>query len=147
MVWDVYDYINEQYFYSAMQFRKCEGHLDIPVTYVDENGLRLGEWINKLRRLRKKNDSTISSYLVTRLDQLGMTFGKTTYETKWDEQYSHALEYYNAHFTLEMPSDYIAENGTNPYKWLLRQRKSRKNGLLSREQIERLDRLHLLIPS
>lgn len=53
MVLDVPDYLWEKNYHSALEYHRKHGHLEVPIEYVDKNGLRLGYWLASLRSSRR----------------------------------------------------------------------------------------------
>ena len=43
MIWSVPDYLFESYYAAAVQYHQVHGDLEVPIGYVDENGIRLGQ--------------------------------------------------------------------------------------------------------
>ena len=62
----------EQNFQLAEEYYFKNNNLEIPTTYVTENGFRLGTWISRQRR--KYNQSTLDTEKIEKLDQINMVW-------------------------------------------------------------------------
>lgn len=65
----------------------------------------------------------------------------------WDTYYLAAKEYYRIHGNIRMTKNYVTESGLTLGSWLQTQRRVRagkKNGCLSEEQIQKLDKLDMV---
>ncbi len=56
MVWDVVDYLWEQNYAAARRYYEQNGNLDVPIHYIDKEGIRLGDWILKMRTARQRRN-------------------------------------------------------------------------------------------
>lgn len=126
----------ENAYAEACKYRKENGHLNVPPSYVTESGLRLGRWI---RRQREMYGTTLSEDRKKRLDALGMVWKP---ENPWNVKFRLVQQYYKTHGHTNMPADYVVE-GVWLRRWLSEQ-KARLNGTarsakeLSVEQAELL---------
>lgn len=145
MVWDSVADLNwERNFSAAQQYFKEYGHLDVPVKYTTDSGLRLGAWLSSLRAWN--NAGAHPKYLTPerkeQLAQIGMIWDVLDYY--WERNYQAAVEFYHANGHLEVPAKYVSENGVRLGAWIAMQR-SLRNGRIQRgtpptaQQIERLD--------
>ena len=66
-VWDVPDYNWEKSFNRLIAFKNREGHFRIPTQLIEEEGFKLGSWVNRQR----KSKSTMSPEKVQKLDDIG----------------------------------------------------------------------------
>ncbi len=132
------------YYASATRYFEENGNLEIKSTYIDKNGLNLGNWICTLRALRKNGSS--SNYLIPerieKLNAIGMVWNQPNYA--WERNYLAAMEYYHEHGDLNIPFSYES-NGIKLGLWIhrLRYSYSGEHGYarLTDEQISRLDEL------
>lgn len=124
---------NEAYERLAV-YQKKNGHVRVPVAYVDKTGFALGKWVS-----RQKSSSDLSPEKKEKLMALGMIFGKTD---PWELRYSLAKRFYEEHGHLKIPANYTAE-GVNLNKWLSEQRQirlgNRTGKSLTQDQIARLN--------
>jgi len=66
---------------------------------------------------------------------------KETEETPWDVAYEHLATYRKEHTNTLVPQFYSTDDGFTLGFWLLKLRQDRASGLLTEEQINRLDKL------
>lgn len=133
----------EQYFAAASVYAAEHGNLQISKSYVTPGGLKLGEWVLSMRRIRRgSKDGTLTPERIARLDSLGMVWDNPQ-ELAWERNYALAKEYFEKYGDLRVPADYVAPDGTKLGAWISNQRTARKEGrqqaLLSAERIARLD--------
>lgn len=57
----------------------------------------------------------------------------------WEDNYIEAKRYYEAMGNVEIPHDYVSEDGLWPGIWIQEQRRRLRSGALTAEQIERLN--------
>lgn len=113
MQWSTrHDVAWQQNFEAACRYKEQNGHLEVPVAYVSEDGCRLGKW------LRHQRDSYRAGGLSTerteKLLAIGMNF---TPEDPWESKFNLARTYYEEHGDLNMKSNYVVE-GVWLAKWL-----------------------------
>lgn len=138
MVWDVPDYLWERNFAAAVEYHREHGDLNIPVDYVDRNGIRLGAWMFNIRHgLKNKNGRTqLTAEQIARLDELGMNWaGK--HNATWDKAYRAAYQYKKMNGNLDIPAAYVTADGISLGRWIRRQ----KTAKLTEERRNKLDAL------
>lgn len=136
MVWDVPDYLWERNFASAVEYHREHGDLNIPVDYVDRNGIRLGAWMFNIRHgVKNKNGRTqLTAEQIARLDELGMNWaGK--HNATWDKAYRAACQYKKKNGNLDIPAAYVTADGISLGRWIRRQ----KTAKLTEERRNKLD--------
>ena len=143
MVWDGLDFAWMQNYSAAMNYYKNHGDLRPPMHYVDENGVRLYDWLVSVRSDRRRG---ITSYLtedrIAALDQIGMEW-RNPNEVRWYEAYSLAQDYYSEHGDLEMSHQYKAPNGYCLGAWVNKQKKKFREGKLDEPYISLLNELDI----
>lgn len=137
-IWDKTGQNWERYYAAASDFYEKEGHLDIPVKYVTKDGLQLGIW---LRRKAMERD-LLPEKKVEALEAIGMIWGGR-YDSKWDEKFRLAEQYYQKNGNLDVPKEYKVQ-GVRLGRWLSALRSARvKPGnshyRLDAERIRQLD--------
>lgn len=123
MVWDVPDYLWERNYAAAVEYHRQRGNLEVPIDYVDKNGIRLGAWISNVRNsVKNKNGrAQLTPEQIARLDELGMNWsGK--HNSTWEKAYKVACRYKQEHGNLDVPSAYTAPGGFALGRWIRRQR-------------------------
>lgn len=127
MLWSVPDYLWEENFGAAMRFYKENGHLDIPVAYIAENGLKVGTWVRRQRNLRtgKAVGAELTDEQIARLDSIGMIW-KNKIETAWENGYHEARKYFEKYENLDVAVSYVTENGFKLGGWIADRRSKRE---------------------
>ena len=139
MIWNVPDYLFETYYAAAVRYHREHGDLDVPVRYVDSEGIRLGQWLTNLKTSRNQQAKNykLTEEQTARLDALGMIWGNR-YEKQWDDAFQALCEYYQKNGTFDIPVSYKTESGIQLGRWIRRQRDFFEQGKLDEERIEKL---------
>ncbi len=143
MIWDVPDYLWEQNFAAAMRYHQKHGNLDVPATYVGEDGTRLGAWLCGMRRARADKNYRISDEQIAKLDSLGMVW-ESANSRKWETGYGAARVYHLKYNSLDVPASYVDSNGFRLGGWIADQREKFRAGKLRPERKVRLDELGMV---
>ncbi|MCD7833067.1 MAG: Helicase associated domain protein, partial [Lachnospiraceae bacterium] len=145
MIWAKNDFFWERNYAAACQYYREHGNLDVPGTYVDADGIRLGSWLHRLRKERKKyseapseKENPLTEDQIRRLDTIGMVWEKIN-DTKWEKGYQAAKDYAARHGDLLVPANYVTEDGFQLGTWIKNQRTRYQNKKLSDSRKERLD--------
>lgn len=116
----------ENMYEEAKKFFIEKGHLKVPISYVTEDGYKLGVWI----KTQGSNCNPMSERGKL-LSQIGMSFGKkVSSEDIWMEKYRLAKIFYEKYGHLEIPGYFITDDGFTYNKdgkvklgmWLAKQR-------------------------
>jgi superfamily II DNA or RNA helicase len=108
---------------------------DTPInSYVTECGVKLGSWFNEQRQ--NKMNGKLSQERIKLLEKIPNWFWKIDYQIKWYDHYT----------LLKSNNDtpiisYVTECGVKLGSWCHTQRENKKNGRLSIEQIELLEKI------
>jgi DNA or RNA helicases of superfamily II len=134
MIWDKVSYTWEQNYLACTNYYIANGNLDIPYDRVSKDGLRIGDWIRRIRRMAEK----LTDEQITRLNAIGMVWSDK-YTRQWERGYRQAQRHHRAHGNLAVPISYVDEQGYPLGKWL----KNHVDGSikLTQERKEKLDRL------
>lgn len=133
----------ERYYEAAKKYYEENSNLLAPYSYVNENGINIGQWL-VTQRMAKKNGIRkwgFSEERSARLDEIGMVWDVPDY--LWEENYEAAVRYHRENGDLDVPAKYVDSEGICLGVWLDSMRKSRRTGSrsLTAEQISRLDKL------
>ena len=144
MIWDsLRDVSWNKHFNAAKQYFLSYNSLNPPIDYICSDGTELGKWLSRLRTYRKSG--ICSNYLtperIKMLDTLNMVWDVPDY--LWNENYSAALEFFKTNGHLIVPHGYISQNGIKLDTWISKLRRQKQSGLLKKEQIEKLNELHM----
>ncbi len=138
MVWDVPAYQWERNYASAKRYYQRNGNLDVPSAYIDEEGISLGAWVRKMRRVGQ--NSALSQEQIRRLNLIGMKWEPKREET-WEKSFAAAWDYQKEYGSLEIPVSFTARDGCRLGKWVRRQREAYQAGALSRERVQKLEEI------
>jgi len=143
MIWSKLDFLWERNYTAAVAYFKQCGNLEMSHDYVNEDGIRLGSWLNGLRIQYRKNPDSLSELKVRLLEQLGIRW-HTKYENQWEKSFIEAMTYYKVNSNLNVPTAYTTESGFALGKWLGRQRDSEKLGKLCKTKHKRLSDIGMI---
>ena len=129
----------------AVQYWKKYGTLDIPMSYVCEDGFGLGRWLGTARATYKRKLSAGLDPLTTphirALDEMGYKWELV--DTFFDDGLAHAKNYYQMYGTLDIAKSVVMEDGYQLGKWISAMRQRYKqtghNAPLTAAQIEQLE--------
>lgn len=125
MIWDKLAYKWEQGYEAARQYYEEYGNLDVPSGYTTESGFRLGNWIGTQRQIQRGTNPgalPLTGEQIARLNQIGMNWSGKQGES-WDRHYEAAREYAKRTGTLNVPYDYVTEEGVKLGRWIDQQRR------------------------
>lgn len=118
MVWDTFSFRWERNFLACSRYYLEHGDLDIPSGYVSPEGLRIGAWLARLRRMKKRGGPAApTAEQAARLEAIGMDW-RDAYDREWEKGYRHAVQYQKAHGDLAVPGAYVCRDGFPLGKWL-----------------------------
>lgn len=140
MVWDMERARWERQYQAASAYYQEHGSLDIPVCYETPEGLRLGRWIQRMRRDYKKG--VLEKDDVDRLEAIGITWDVS--DRQWEEFYQAAQRYCREHGNLRIAPRYVDPDGTRLGTWIQRVRKWYKQNKLTGEQVKRLESIGMI---
>ena len=152
MVWDVSEFLWEQYFAAAKEYYKEYGNLDVPTHYRTADGKKLGRWIanqkkdyreknkfedltgqaqkkenqtEKTQQISKKKRKGLSKEQEKRLEAIGITWG-VKHNATWEKSYAAASKYYQEYKTLDVSASYVTMDGFRLGRWIRQQREKYK---------------------
>lgn len=124
MVWDTAAAQWQHNYHAAVRYYLAQGDLEVPVKYVTPDGFALGAWLGGQRAAYKAGELTAQQ--TAQLDALGVDWTDRN-NRKWQTAYEAAVRYYQTHGDLNVPSEYVDENGVLLGKWISRQRYANQN--------------------
>lgn len=133
----------EKNYTAARRYYEAHGALNVPGSYVTEDGVALGGWLQSLRKWKSAGvrRNCLTPERVAALDRIGMVWDMQDYY--WERGYRAARDYCRGHGDLDVPARYVTEDGIRLGAWIHRQRAVRngtKTGAaLTDGQIRRLD--------
>ena len=139
-----------QKFNALCAYYEEHGDLDVPRGYIDSSGVKLYEWVKKLRTYR--SSSLQIKYLtperIAALDSMGMIWDKTDHV--WERNYEAAVAYYQEHGSLNMPHNYKTPDGIRLFRWVKHTQDVYRDSMgasLTEEQKTRLEAIGMKLPS
>jgi superfamily II DNA or RNA helicase len=133
MVWDPAEARWETRLAAARRFQATHGHLRVPGGFVDDDGVKLGVWVQSVRNRQDR----FSPERRRQLDTLGMVWNPA--QAAWDAKIAAARDYRAAHGHLRVPRTFVTDDGIKLGVWITSLR--RKRAHLSRMQQAQLDEL------
>lgn len=146
----------ERAYRLAQKYREEHGSLNIPVSYVTQEGIHLGKWIRRQREAYKevtKKWDGVSWERRAKLESIGMIWEKETsreqnasegmnrHTLSWKQQYEEARRFYQERGHLHVPSPYPGAGGRDLGNWLKKQRAKQRAGKLKHEQAVLLEEI------
>lgn len=115
------------YVFMQQNYRACavycgeHGDLNIPVDYVSKDGLRIGAWIRRQRKLYQGTDvgTPLTPQQVTQVESIGMN-RKDSHACQWDYGFRRPQHYYRAFGDINIPVAYVDEEGFVLGRWIKR---------------------------
>lgn len=139
-----------QKFNALCAYYEEHGDVDVPYGYVDANGIKLYEWVKKLRTYR--SSSLQIKYLtperIAALDSMGMIWDKTDHV--WERNYEAAVAYFHEHGSLKMPQNYKTKDGIGLGRWIKHTQDVYRDSMgvsLNADQKTRLEAIGVKLPS
>lgn len=128
--------------FTALEiYRNVCGDTDVNINYQTEEGYALGKWVSNTRTAYKKGK--LEPRRKQLLDGIGMIWDVREY--RWNKSYEAVAAYYEIHGDLNMPYDYVDENGNCLATWLRNQKNAfhgKTNAVpLTAEQVQKLETL------
>lgn len=122
------------------EYKQTHPDMLIPAEYQASDGYNLGRWASKMRCMKK--EGRLQPDKEQYLTSLEFIWDYT--EHFWNKMYEKAKAYYEKHGTLEMPTDYVCEDGAKLWQWKMDMRKRYRNNesgkqYISEEQIKKLE--------
>lgn len=125
-IWDKLDYVWEQNYLACMKFKLENGHLNIPSDAVSEEGLAIGAWIRRMRKIRiGKVVGRLTDSQINKLDEIGFSW-EDHFTKQWNDAFARLLIYKEENGHVNVPTMYIDEAGFALGRWLKRQQDNKK---------------------
>ena len=111
----------------------------MPKDFETADNFKLGSWVNQKRVAKSRGK--LGEEQIKRLDDLGFVWD--VYDHKWEQGATRLQDYKKEHQNAVVPRDYEASDGFKLGGWVARQRAAHSRGILTKEQIQRLEDLGL----
>lgn len=125
MIWDKNKEKDDLFIDAAESYYKVNGDINIPVNYISDDGLSLGNWLSQLKAGGKNGKKNLSEEQIARLKKLGFST-ESKFSAQWIEKYELARQYYETHGDLNIPLSYTLD-GVKFGKWISNIRSKRKH--------------------
>lgn len=128
MIWDKNGEKWALYIQAAEGYRREHGDLKVPVKYVTESGIALGNWLHAIKHGMsgdKRRLETLTTEQIEQLNALGMEWEKDNI-VLWQMKFRLAKDYFEQHGNLDIPVAYCVD-GVNLGRWISNIRSKRKN--------------------
>lgn len=141
MIWSKLDFYWEQNFSEALRYYRKNGDLIVPSNFFTDNGVRLGSWIFRQRKLHSGSckGTPLTAEQTARLNSIGMVWEP---EDPWLMSFNLVKGYYKEHGNINISQSTVV-NGVWLGKWIAEQKKRLKSGKHSDKQREYLNNLPL----
>jgi hypothetical protein len=134
VVWEPEQNRWEEMFAALVDFKKQEGHCNVPGTWTRDP--KLAKWVIGLRAARKRN--TLERERVEQLESLGFEWERGS-DSRWDAMYDELTKYKRAHGHCRVSS--VAGDHQKLGNWVRTQRTRFRQGALLQDQVRRLNEL------
>lgn len=139
-VWRASDFQWDEGMEALRLFYVREGHVLVPNNHI-ENRFALGSWVSRQRKRLKNNRLTPKQAReFTALGAMDGNWRKKRNSKHWDARYQLLVSYANQHGTSVVPRHHI-EEGVALGVWVNSLRSQHSKGVLSKELVERLEKL------
>ena len=138
--WDVLREAWQNGIDHAKAYHEKFGNLNVPGQYECEDGYKLGVWIANQRS--KYKSGKLMEERKNALEALGIKWD--SHKDRWQTGFEHAREYYKKNGDLNVPQDFVCDDGYTLNNWIAAQRKAYKNGKLTDERITSLNKIGMI---
>lgn len=125
----------DYYFELCCKYKEQYGNLEIPIDYITEGGIKLGNWCSYQRR---HSDRCTPEHRKM-LDDIGFVWHGNT---SWMALFEKVKAYYEEFGSLDNIDENTVYLGSPIGIWLAKNRIKKRNGKMSKERIRLLDSLH-----
>ena len=128
----------EDFYSRLLRYAEVHHHADVPQSYADGEGYRLGIWVNVQRTSRRAG--RLDPEREARLSSVpGWSWDPRA--ERWEEGYTHLLRYIETFHDAAVRRNYIDDSGYELGAWVQTQRTLYRRGNLGSERVRRLKRL------
>ena len=131
-----------------IEFVKNEGHAQVPMKYVTENGFHLGTWVSRQRSTYKVGVlaqeyqealEQIPEWSWTKSVTSWKIINKASKNNSWLDDYKCLVRFINLEGHAQVPMKYVTKNGFRLGTWVSRQRNFYKREILPQEHLKTLE--------
>lgn len=124
MVWSPHEAAWERGLAAAARYHEQHGHINVPQSFVDSDGYKLGDWI--LARRADYSRKRLDPARVRSLEALGITWqrAKQVQDASWERGLAAATDYRKQYGDLDVPKAHVTEDGFRLGAWIDRLRQN-----------------------
>jgi superfamily II DNA or RNA helicase len=137
MVWDPLDVAYRTGVNHFRSYIAAEGHANVPLKFVTDDGFTLGAWVATRRRERRAG--TLSTARIAELNALGMVWDP--HDAGYQIGVNHLRSYIAAEGNANVPVNHVADDGFRLGGWAASRREERRTETLSAKRIDELSAL------
>lgn len=126
-----------EHYRLAEEYYRKNGNLAVPLSYQTSGGVRLGVWISGQRDNYRRERLTQEQ--IAMLEGIGMSWQQ--FRAKWYACFGEAVQQYEEYGSVNVPADYVSEDGFRLGAWIATQRSKYRQGKLNRRQTGALEAL------
>jgi hypothetical protein len=129
-----FDHHNDRWesrYCELIQFKEEHGHCNVPDSWPEN--LRLARWVMTQRQMYRKGK--LSRDRIQRLETIGFIWCRQ--EHGWNQMYQRLVSFLKAHGVGAVPLELKGDPQLG--SWVVKQRHRKRNGLLSKERVRKLD--------
>ncbi len=131
----------ERMYVAAKRYQELHGNLNVPVAYIDEEGIHLGEWIQSLRRsYRQGRKLWLTEEQTAMLEKIGLDLTRSR-EKIWRQNYEMLRTFRSEHPGIPVPGTLKNLSGKSLRDWQNAQITAYRKGKLSAEKIRLLQEI------
>lgn len=125
------------------RFKKTHPGTDPANTYRTPDGVALGAWCNRQRRIRRgTSPGILTEEHIRELDAIGFEWNPG--EGQWEKAFKNAAAYRKQFHSMDIPGDFITEDGLKLGRWIRSNRVLFRQGKLSKDKIQRLNEIQMI---
>ena len=145
MIWNYTEYVWKLNYSAAQRYFNEFGNIDVPLSYVTSDGIKLGKWIYDVRAsvVGANKVFAVTECQIQMLTSLGMKWNSRK-ETNWNTGFEEAKEYYRNNGDLDVAYTYVTEEGFKLGDWICNQREAYRYGRLKSDRKEKLDSIGMI---
>ncbi|VEU39132.1 unnamed protein product [Pseudo-nitzschia multistriata] len=132
IVWDVLAQQWDSMYTLLLQYKDRTGNCNVPFKH-EEDGEKLGMWLNTQRHNRKNGD--LGTERIQKLESAGVVWDPSGQQ--WGDMYTLLLQYKERTGDCNVPLLH-EEDGKKLGHWLNKQRRDKKTGTLAKEKVDLL---------
>lgn len=120
------------HFAALEKFVAQHGSTVVPSNYVTDDGLNLGEWVQ--RRRKEYSQGQLRQDKVEHLDRLKFVWKVTLHDQHWQQRYQTLCDWGREHGDVNVASTVVTADGVPLGRWLANQRLQHRRGDMPRER-------------